>query len=263
VVDRAITFTRSKALVIAGGLTGAALLTWGIVRILRRQPSYPKPDCSGVASREGELDGFRYLERVTPGADPNAALPMIVLFHSRGSRPESHAGMFYETMGRPVRVILPEGPHELGSYRSWTSKASKTTDQAAWTAELESLSTQLGKFMHDIVACRLTVGRPVITGSSEGGHMAYLVASRHPDLVQGAVAVAGYLPQALWNPDMAPTVGLHGEDDTAVPYARTQQYWDAMVADGAQLSFRSFPGVGHSVTSEISRAWRDALAALL
>lgn len=216
-----------------------------------------------VGAREGELAGFRYLERVTLGVDQNAALPMIVLFHSRGSHPENHAGMFYESLGVPVRVILPEGPNPLGSHRSWTKRASRTPDQDAWTDELEDLGEDIAHFLHDAVACRPTVGRPVVTGSSEGGHVAYLMASLYPDMVSGAVAVAGYLPEELWDASMAPTVGLHGTDDTAVPYRRTEQYWKTMEAEGAPITYRSFPGVGHGVPSSVSRAWRDALRSMV
>lgn len=250
-----------RGLWVAGALVGAGALAWGIsraVRVVERAP-----DCSVVGPKGGDLDGFRYLERVTPGADPLAPLPMIVLFHSRGSRPEGHAGMLYESMGRPVRVILPEGPNVLGDHRSWTARPSKTSDQAAWADELATLAQALGQFVHDIARCRPTQGKPIMTGSSEGGHMAYLMASVHPDLVGGAVAVAGYLPQDLWSSEMAPTVGLHGEDDTAVPFARTRDYWEAMQAQGAPLSTQSFPGVGHSVPTAVSRAWRDALGAML
>lgn len=251
-----------RAVVIGGVAIATGIIGWGFFRVLSGAGKRMPLDCSKVEASEGEIAGFRYLERVTPGVDPESPLPMLVLFHSRGSRPEGHAGMFYETLG-PVRVILPEGPHVLGTARSWTIKASVTEDQAGWAQELGALSEDLAVFLEQAVACRPTVGRPVMTGSSEGGHVAYLMASTHPELVAGAVAVAGYLPEPLWNDDMAPTVGLHGEADKAVPFARTAAYWSAMQDRGASLSVQSFRGVGHSVPSSVSRAWRQALSKML
>lgn len=246
-----------------GGLIAAGIVTWGVLRSRGFRWTggryFPPVDCSLVGARDGELAGFRYLERVTPGADPEQPLPMIVLFHSRGSRPENHAGMLYKSLGFPVRVLLPEGPNVLGSHRSWTSRASRTPDQDAWADELEDLGEDMARFIHEATACRPTVGRPIVTGSSEGGHVAYLMATLYPDMVAGAVAVAGYLPEDLWDASMAPTVGLHGEKDTAVPYGRTEHYWKTMEAEGAPVSYRSFPDIGHSVPSSVGRAWRDAL----
>lgn len=259
--------SQEKGVLVAGALAAAGIVTWGVLRAraLRRdgERDFPPVDCSMVGTRDGELAGFRYLERVTPGADPEQPLPMVVLFHSRGSRPENHAGMLYKSLGFPVRVLLPEGPNPLGSRRSWTSRASRTNDQEAWADELEDLGEDMAQFIHEAVACRPTVGQPVVTGSSEGGHVAYLMASLYPDMVAGAVAVAGYLPEQLWDPSMARTVGLHGTEDTAVPYPRTEQYWKAMEAEGAPLTYRSFPGVGHGVTSSVSKVWHDALRSMV
>lgn len=249
-----------RGLLWAGGLVAAGIVTWGILRARRgTRPQIPPPDCSLVGVGGGQLAGFRYLERVTPGADPESALPMVVLFHSRGSRPENHAGMFYKSLGVPVRVILPEGPNELGKNRSWTTRPSRTAEQDEWADELEDLGEDLVRFVHNVAACRPTAGRPVVTGSSEGGHVAYLMATLYPELVSGAAAVAGYLPEPLWDAGMAPTVALHGEEDTAVPYARTEHYWRTMEAEGAPIRYRSFPDVGHAVPSSVSLAWRDAL----
>lgn len=253
-----------KGLLAVGGIIAAGIVTWGIVRA-RRGPFVPfvPAECEAVTSRGGHLAGFRYLERVTRGADPESPLPMIVLFHSRGSRPENHAGMFAQSLGQPVRVILPEGPHRLGKRRSWTERASRTKDQGAWADELEALGEDMAQFVYEATQCRPTLGAPIVTGSSEGGHMAYLMATLYPDLVRGGVAVAGYLPEDLWHHSMAPTVGLHGTRDTAVPYGRTEYYWQTMEAEGAPIRYRAFSGVGHAVPSSVSRAWREALGDLL
>jgi predicted esterase len=256
---------RDRLIVAGGVLAATAIVTWGVSRVVRSRTSVPTgpTDCSLVGAGGGQLAGFRYLEQVTPGADPGDALPMVILFHSRGSRPEGHAGMLYKSLGQPVRMLLPEGPNVLGNARSWTTQASKTKDQQAWAAELEQLGDNLASFIDQAVACRPTVGDPIVTGSSEGGHVAYLMASRHPELVRGAVAVAGYLPESLWSADMAPTVGLHGEKDTAVPFERTERYWQTMAERNAPIRTQSFPDVGHSVPSSVSRAWRDAVSSML
>lgn len=253
-----------RAVMWAGAIAGLGVVVWGVHRSRKSTgPSFSPADCSQIGPGGGHLAGFRYVERVTPGADPEQPLPMIVMFHSRGSRPENHAGMFYKALGFPVRVLLPEGPHAIGSNRSWTTQPSRTKEQGAWADELEELGADLAQFIHDAVECRPTIGRPVVAGSSEGGHVAYLMATLYPGMIAGASPVAGYLPESLWDANMAPTIAFHGERDTAVPYARTERYWKTMEAEGAPISYQSFPDVGHSVPSSVGRAWRQALRELV
>jgi len=109
------------------------------------------------------------------------------------------------------------------------------------------------------MACRPTAGLPIVTGSSEGGHVSYLMASQQSGIVGGAVALLGYIPPGVWNPQMSPTVGLHATADSTVPYERTRAYWDAMKSAGAQLSTQIFPG-GHSVSDAMGAAWRSAVS---
>ena len=81
---------------------------------------------------------------------------------------------------------------------SWiqvTARAGATTiEPARWRGAAEAVL----QLIHD----------DLVTGSSQGGSMAYLMASQYPFLVKGAVAVIGWLPEELWTHHMAPTAGL-------------------------------------------------------
>ncbi|MEO5731572.1 MAG: hypothetical protein ABI134_18870, partial [Byssovorax sp.] len=54
-------------------------------------PSASLP-ASAPTSRSLEAAGVRYLERVTGGAAPEDALPLVIGIHGYGDRPESYAG---------------------------------------------------------------------------------------------------------------------------------------------------------------------------
>jgi predicted esterase len=222
-----------------------------VVRALRR-PSKLSVDCSELGTKGGILDGIRYLETVRGSSDSSQPMPMVVVFHSRGATPEG-AATFASVPG-PVRIIRPAGfiPTAGGGY-TWFSKSSSTNPEQLADEERQragQLQAWLAKLMH----CRPTTGLPVVTGSSEGGHVAYLLASQSPGLIGGAVALLGYIPPALWSRAMAPTVGLHTTGDTTIPYARTKAFWDAMKSAGAVLRTDTFAG-GHAVSSEMSSAW--------
>ena len=221
----------------------------------------PPPQCELARSDGGVVAGLRYLERVTPGADPSQPLPMVIMFHSRGARPEGFAG-FHHVLEGPARVITPEGPERLGSGHGWFRLPARTEDQDELADQMAVSADTMGAFIADIVRCRPTLGAPVVTGTSQGGSMAYLMATRYPQLVRGAVAVLGWLPKRLWDRFMAPTIGLHGVEDKTVPYQWTADYAQTMQNAGAPFDFRSYQS-GHSVSSEMSRDWHRSVNDLL
>lgn len=239
---------------------GTALVIKAVRRKTPSTSGTAPVDCSGVGVGAGTVEGITYLETMRGGAKPDDRVPMVVVFHSRGAPPTGAAS--FPGLKGPARVIRPEGPKTLGNLPSWFTLPSSTADQAAWAADMKQVSDQMAKFLSTMIACRPTIGLPVVTGSSEGGHMAYLMASRYPHLVRGAVAVLGYLPQQHWNRGMAQTVGLHGTQDNTVPYARTAQFWSAMKSQGAKLTTSSFPS-GHSVSGGIATAWTSAVNQML
>ncbi len=247
-------------------LLGAAAfggIVYGISsrRVRRKITLLGPPECDEVNPDGGVVAGIRYLERVSAGSDPAAALPMVIMFHSRGATPESFGGHHHHLKG-PARVITPAAPDRLGSGYSWFKLPARTDDQDELADQMEDAADTMANFISDIVRCRPTSGVPVVTGSSQGGSMAYLMASEYPQLVRGAVAILGWLPERLWNRYMAPTEGLHGVSDKTVPYNRTAQYAQAMQAAGAPFTFRSYD-TGHAVSADMSRDWHGAVNRML
>jgi predicted esterase len=86
--------------------------------------------------------------------------------------------------------------------------------------------------------------------------MVYLMNTMAPEFVTGGVAAAGWLPRPLWNPNMAPTVAYHGEQDATVPFGPTAEYWAAMRDRGATISVDSFDqghGAGGAIYGATTR----------
>ncbi len=252
---------RSELIVAGAVATGGVALGFALgalVHRLRLPPLIPA-DCSLVAEQSGTVAGVPYLERMRGGAQPDEAVPMVVVFHSRAASPSGHARML-EGIGR-ARMILPEGVfhHGDGKGRLWwelgVKAAVRDGNMAGAKAQWEEASERMAEFLRQIVRCRPTVGAPVLTGSSQGGEMTLLMASTHPELTSSGVAVSSYLLEPFWTDKMAPVRMIHGTGDKTVPYAWAKDYYEKVEAEGAPISFESYPSSGHSVTQEMARDW--------
>jgi phospholipase/carboxylesterase len=256
---------RNEMIVAAGVATGGVALGFAAGVLAHRLGRGGGPvDCSKVTSTGGEVAGVRYLERMRGKADPNAAVPMVVLFHSMGARPEGHARML-ANIG-PSRLIVPQGAHQTatGGYKWWRKgvKAGVTGDaeeRAQAVGDWQAASDRAAEFIRQIVRCRPTLGKPILTGSSQGGEMTLLLASTRPDIVHSGVAVSSYLLEPFWNKRMAPVRMIHGTGDRTVRFDWAQDYAERMIDDGAALSFQAYQSDGHSVTKEMGGDWASSL----
>jgi len=243
---------------VAGVVTGAA-----VVAALHRLVKGPPADCSQAGNSGGVVAGVPYLERMRGGAQPQEAVPMVVLFHSLGATPKGYEKAL-SNIGR-ARLILPEGPYPGagGGHKWWELgvKAAVEDDPEGATAQWEGTADRIGEFLRQIVQCRPTIGEPIVTGSSQGGEMSLLMASTHPRRVRAGVAVSSYLLGPFWSSRMAPTVMIHGTGDTTVPYAWAKSYAQEMIARGAHLAFEPYDSVGHAVTKPMSRRWMELVRA--
>jgi len=234
----------------------------GVALASRTRNLWDPPNCDEVTTAGGKIGGVTYLEKMRGGAGPDDAVPMVIAFHSLGATPHGFAGSL-KGIG-PARLIVPGGEFRTkgGGYLWWHRgiiDGSKPENLAESMMEWSRAADRMTHFIDQITRCRPTVGKPIVTGVSQGGHMSYLMASKHPRQVRGAVAVSGGLLPEFWNDNMAPTVGIHGNGDTTVRFQDTQAYADAMQADGADFVFQPFTSSGHGTNSKMSAAWREAV----
>lgn len=254
---------RSPWVLVPGVVVGSIALGLGAVTLA--SGAGLSVDCSGAGTTGGVIAGVRYLERMRGDAASTDSVPMVVLFHALGGSPEGYAaGM--SGIG-PARLILPEGGIVGGGGHMWFPEGIKgtlsdgfdPTEHAAWRAA----GDRMARFLDTISRCRPTRGRPIVTGSSQGGEITLLLASAHRGSVSSAVALNSTLPEAFWNPRMAPTALLSGTGDTTVPYAWQQAYAEDMRRRGAPLTFQSYPSPGHDLTGAQTKAWRETVASLV
>jgi phospholipase/carboxylesterase len=232
----------------------------------REAPPAPSPPAPvEPADPFAHAGPLAYIEITTAGADAQAPLPMIVAIHGLGDDPRDFAGLLAD-FDRPARVILPRAldEHEEGGF-SWFPIRARDADVEALAAGIVRASDALAAGSAELARTRPTVGRPIVTGFSQGGMLSFALAVRNPDLVGAAIPVGGWLPPPLWPAavDDASSypkiVALHGDQDAALKIALTRECVAHLRGLGLAVELREHPGVGHAITPAI----RDELHALL
>ena len=229
--------------------------------------STPAAESDAPASAEPEayefLAGVRYVELVTGDAAATDELPMVIAIHGLGDRPENFAGLL-QGLTTPARVILPAGLKPSDDGFSWFDVRARSRDVEALAKGIGDASDTLATFIDTVSAERPTLGKPIVTGFSQGGMLSFAIAAGHPESVSAAFPVSGWLPPPLWpeaGPKGAPTpvVALHGDADNAVLIEPTRLAVDRLQELGYPVELREYPEVRHQITAEM----RDVLWSLL
>lgn len=245
-----------------------AVLVLGACRADRAPPSPasspPKPSVAPVetppkTAPPAATPKLQFLEVVTAGADASKPLPMVIAVHGLGDRPEAFIKLF-EGFSAPVRLIVPRAPtrmrHGGGAWMT-TRMAENKPEKLA--RELRNSGQAVAALAETLRKSRPTVGRPIITGFSQGGMVSFQVAAMHPEVFSAAFPIGGWLPPSLW-PKQQPKGNLpiiralHGTDDPIVPYAPTERAVAALKAVGFDATLTGFPGVRHAVVPKVRSA---------
>jgi phospholipase/carboxylesterase len=245
-------------------------------------PATPEPATPEPAPRDAEptlqlvpdlelpeLAGVQYLEIVTGSAEANAELPMIIALHGNGAFPRQMAYALLQDPSAarpafPVRWIFLRGTqpvHDLGpGYARWfsitTRDALASPDQlAALSSEILDRSNEVAAAISSLTAARPTIGKPILTGHSQGGILTYGLAIGHPELFAAAFPVSGWLPAPLWPKQPADPaaralkiVALHGAQDTVVSFEAAARSVEQLRALDYTIEQRPFSAVKHELS---------------
>jgi len=227
-------------------------------------PITPPP--KALASGPGEAAGVRYLERTTGSAKPDEPLPLLVAIHGLGDRPESFVSLF-DGLGARARLIVPYGLDPFGQGYSWFPISSG--DEALLARGTEHAANRLAAMIDALVRSRPTLGKPIVTGFSQGGMLSFTLAVLHPEIIGAAYPMGGLLaaplrprswPMGKTQPEIH---AFHGATDARVPVAGARASLESLRAIGFAAELREYPGVGHAVPPTMQRDLRAALEAAL
>lgn len=211
-----------------------------------------------------------YVESVTAGADPDAALPMIVAIHGLGDDPRNFVGLLAD-FDRPARLILPRAvdPWEGGDGWSWFPVRARDQDPEGLGRGIASSADVIAEGLQELTKSRPTVGKPIVTGFSQGGMLTFALGVHHPELFGAAYPVGGWLPPPLWPQEVGdpttypPIVALHGDADPAVKIEPTRESVAQLQKLGLKAELHEYPGIRHaippSMRQELHQLLRDSL----
>lgn len=169
--------------------------------------------------------------------DPAGLLPLLRRYHRR------------------ARIILPYG-HPSGGMYFWYDSVREDVAAPLVKREADRIAAALAA----LVDARPTVGKPLVTGFSQGGIMAFALAVTHPDALAAAFPISGLLPPSLYPPPslssqlrptaFPPVVAFHGASDQAVPTRGARASIAELRRAGYTSELREYAGVEHDISKE-------------
>jgi phospholipase/carboxylesterase len=224
------------------------------------------PDASGW----GVAAGLRYLEIVRGGASAQEPLPMLLVIHGLGDKPDRRWLQAIDVAERvKARMILPQAPTPHASGFSWFEFTAHD-DPVALANNIRSVEARVAQMIEVLTKQRRTRGtRVVVTGFSQGGMLSYALALLHPALIDFAMPIGGLLPEPLW-PDhprgttRSPRIhALHGAADVRVPLDTDARLVEHLNSRGYAAELTVFDGVGHAIAPAMSATAKAELSAAL
>jgi predicted peptidase len=170
----------------------------------------------------------------TGDPDDTRRWPLVLFLHGAGERGDDPAMLVAQGLPKlaaqgtalPFYLVAPQCPLH-----------------SSWTCELTVLAALLDEILadHPVDPERVTV-----TGLSMGAIGTWAMAARYPDRLAGIAPIcAGWLPEATPRMRDLAVWAFHGEDDTVMPIAQTEQMVAALRSHDANVRFTRYPGVGH------------------
>lgn len=226
--------------------------------------SEPRDDILRLQVRWGEAEGLTYMEIVVGDTDADARLPLVLGLHGLGDRPRIPEKAELGD-GIPYRIVMPRAPDEWGATGyTWLPVRVRDGKIDVLSASLAERADLLARFLRAVQERLPTVGRPIVTGGSQGGMLTFALAVLHPEAVSGAVPVMGWLPPPLV-PEEAndveaypPIWAVHGEADEVIPIGPTRETIERLRGLGLDVRFETFEGVGHHMSDPMDaqiEAW--------
>ena len=190
-----------------------------------------------------------YAVYVPRGYDPARPWPLILFLHGSGESGTDGSRQLAQGLPRelvwnpdrwPFIVVIPQ----------------KSSSDTEWEQFEPSLMAMLASARREY---NVDPARLILTGLSQGGHGAWVLAARHPDLWTAVVPVCGYGPARSAAPGVftgtvgelaqalkgIPVWAFHGEADDVVPVGETRDMIAALEGAGAEPRVTIYPGVGH------------------
>jgi len=239
-------FARVFALVMVASLLPGCIIV-GVKGVQLGEDVHMTKQPTGMLDMTTKVAGEERPAVVFVPADynPNKEYPLIVFLHGAGERGDD--GVFQTQVGIgsairrhpewfPCLVFIPQCPKDIG----WTMNPGKNGEGAALphvTDGIEQIKRE-----YNIDADRIS-----LTGLSMGGFGTFAYGAVEWRRFSAFMPVCGGGDVAgAVNLAKRPMWVLHGDADTVVPIARSQEMVEAVREEGGAVKFTAYPDVGHN-----------------
>lgn len=184
---------------------------------------------------------------------PGRQYPLIVFLHGAGERGDDNvAQLLYlpeqlaSDEGRrrfPCFLLAPQCPEQ----RKWVEVDWGMEDSAPQTAPTPAMQGVI-RLVEQVVALpEVDRSRVVLTGLSMGGYGSWDLGARLPERWAAAAPICGGGDEST-APRLVgvPVWAVHGDQDRAVPVARSRRMIAALRAAGGEPKYTELAGVGHN-----------------
>lgn len=187
---------------------------------------------------------------VVPGKyDGQAVLPVVVMMHGMGSKPEGFLFNEFQELADALRAVIVSPSAPLATFEGgfdWSDDSGQNL--ARIRSALAEAETK----------ARIRKDRVVLMGYSQGAFAALTTAYRHPEFIAGAIAVS---PGSLTKPPLLPPdspsllakrgfVLCYGDQDDPDWIRQAKQWLEAARQDGAKVETKVYAGAGHLVPDD-------------
>ncbi|MDF2189075.1 dienelactone hydrolase family protein [Paraflavitalea sp. CAU 1676] len=217
------------------------------------------------AVMQDSVAGFRYVEQVRGGVRDNGAYPLLIAFHySSGTPQESLAD--YELLKTPVRIIVPVGNVRKRNGYSYYPHDHYKLDSLAQMKEAHITLDSIAAFVKAIEA-KYGV-KPVVSGISQGGDLAWMLAVYYPPLVKAAFPFAAFIHRQAYASilDMpankVPVYLYQGEDDPIIAVSYTREAVKAL-GRHMPLKLSTYPGLKHDISPQMKTEYSGLMDKVL
>ena len=199
--------------------------------------------------------GLEYLVVEPRDTEPDAELPMIVYLHGRGGRPVPPTSA-YLGLETPIRLIIPRAPDPYGDGYAWMPVSAHHGESRSLNDAIDTQVATLTEALDRWRRRHPTRGRPIVTGFSQGGILATVLALREPGAISHAIPLSGWLPPSFAPSSVdrygtpVPIHHLHGADDPVLSAARSRAALTELRAKGYPVVYEELPGVGHEIAPQ-------------
>lgn len=240
-----------------------ALITVFISYALSYSQDYTMFKKDSYTSKQGVLP-YRIL--LPNNYNPNIKYPLIIFLHGSGERGTDNelqlkhgASLFLKESVRnkyPAVVVFPQcAPDESWSnYKAsningnWAIEFSSKVDKIKHQELLKGLIKKLKKEFN------LNENRFYIGGLSMGGMGTFDAIKNNPKTFAAAFSICGGANPAIAKRISKPSWWIfHGDADSVVPVQYSQQMYDSLKSQGADVKLTIYPGVNHD-------SWTNAFA---